>query len=194
MAIAPHAALSLTLFTTACSGPVVTQVDDYIRAMPSYYDYYAANRTMTVDVRGNPFGDASFPAEVAAQLRPPPNYPPTQFVPAQAGAAPPYRMVLVFGAPAYASGSAVCEQPEGVVLEPGPRTAPAAQPVPVRVQGAVCYRDRVLTEAVGRSEEVPGARSPQFQALLSHMSLALLPPTRHDSDNWGCNFQLGGMC
>ncbi|MBF0333198.1 MAG: hypothetical protein HQL40_06045 [Alphaproteobacteria bacterium] len=138
------AALALPILLAACQGPMVTQADGHWLRVPAWYQYYAAGKTLPVEVHGQPLGFADEAAErrFADTLRVPPGYAPTRFVPAGRGDQRGFRVVYVFGAPPGMTGDRACRAPRSATLG-GPRAAG------VVVQGALCLDDDAVSEARG---------------------------------------------
>lgn len=167
------------LALAGCGGPVISRIDSPVpNRFEAYFSGMASGQDLFVTVRGTPFGgnERDFASKVAGMIVTPAWLPkPERIVTlAEADPLPPFRIVLLFGAPYTASGREACRSERSV---PVVRTAlpPGST---ITVQGAVCLEDSFVTEAEGWVENVSGPDDPRFRALISQLSDSLMPPER----------------
>jgi hypothetical protein len=164
--------VSIALFAelAGCSGvPVIWN---------SYYDgsYVPAEwrgNDLPVTVRGSPFAvpQTEFAGAVIDAMQGATFGVPTRFIPATQGAAPAYRVVMIFNPQAGLGYGAVCarpEPPDAVFGEAG-----AAQ---VRLLATFCRGDRAMTSAEGRIPGDGGPTSAGFRRGIGEFAMQLFPP------------------
>jgi hypothetical protein len=96
---------------------------------------------------------------------------PTRFVPAVAGTAPTYRVVLIFNPPPGVGGPVLCNRPEPPSAAFG--TAPTAR---LPLIAAFCRGDRAVTYAQGTIALGDGVGSDAFRRGIADFGMALFPP------------------
>ncbi len=128
---------------------------------------------MPVIVRGGPAGvpQTELDAAIARDLDGVTFGVPTRFVPAAAGVAPAYRVVLVFNPPPGVGGSALCSRPE-----PPSATFGAAPAARLPLLAAFCRGDRAVTYAEGTIALGDGLESAAFRNGIADFGMALFPP------------------
>lgn len=170
-----HLLPAFVLLLTGCGGPVISHIQNDDRPLvSSLYRYEAGDGEAAVEVHGTPAGldPGRYATEVAAAVEAPFWLPAARFRPVAPGAAQ-FRLVLLLGAPVSAGGQRACA---GSAM--GGSAPPAG---PLRVLGAMCYRDQALTSAVGSLDPPPeGPQDPRFHALLQQLVWTLLPQERYE--------------
>ena len=179
---------SMLLFVLAgCGEPVISRVDEPSPSrFEAYYSGMAADKDLFVAVRGTPFGgtEKNFAPRVAASVQPPAWLPrPAQIVPltTTSRVEPPFRVVLLFGAPGNVGGAEACKHGNTVPVVNGPLPRGSV----VTVQGAVCYNDEYVTEAVGEVTNVSGPDDPRFKEMIHELSASLMPPASDNTSRGG---------
>ncbi|HET6519511.1 MAG TPA: hypothetical protein VFG47_06775 [Geminicoccaceae bacterium] len=172
------------------------------QVLPNYtvaeYAYGAGRRDLYTFVRGDPFGmgDAAFEGAVIDALnRHPPLPQPTRFTATPGESArPPYRTVVLFGAPPAVLPNALCRLSYDE-SGPVPVAAPAAaENGTLRAAAAFCRGAGALTTATGQVEGVESVADPGFDALISQLVLALFPLENMDRDRGRCRPATAGDC
>ncbi len=165
------AALLLAAPIAGCGGiPVIAN---------TYYDVsygpgeWGGGNDMPVVVRGAPFAvpKAELDEAVAAAMRGSTFGVPTRFVPAAPGAAPAYRVVMIFNPPAGVGDAVACQRPE-----PPDAVFGAAPAGVVPVLAAFCRGDRAVTSAAGTIPTGGNPHSAAFQDGVAQFAMALFPP------------------
>ena len=162
-----------------CENPVIVSGVDVANTYSpdELRRYGSGGNALRVDVAGDPFGDgaeATADAVVAAmQGR---NIGPTvAFARAPTQEAQPPSRVVMFVNPRRLVGAETLCDPRG------PITTQASTDSAVRLTGAWCQSNFVLSRASAHVEEADGLASERFQALVSQLTIALFPPKNpHD--------------
>jgi len=160
------------------SDVVITPTSYYPGYTPTVLNYAATNGGMLIQVRGNPFEQAtegqleSEIARVMASSHFGPRLPFITTVPDDS--ASPYRVVVVFDPAQTVSSYKVCdgrqdsaaERPEGMV----------------RVHAVLCANDKPLTAVSGQARNVETPGDAKFRQLIGQMSILLFPPKTDRGD------------
>jgi len=157
---------------TACalSGVTVTRVDYAQQYSPQEV---GAASVIPVAVHGNPFGgsDAEFRKYVIKSMQGQTFGVPVRFTqaPEQADPNQRFHVVLVFASTGSASPNTLCGA-KGDRIPATTRTSGS-----VNLLGAFCSKDRYLSHAIARANEVPGPGSEKLDAVISQLTLNLFP-------------------
>lgn len=177
------AALALAL--TACENPVLVGNVDIARN----YDpaelrrYGSGGNELRVEVHGDPFGagaaTTAMTTVAAMQGNTIGNLVTFAVEPGQE-AKPPSRVVLYFNPRGLIGGETLCEPRTPITTSPGAN--------PLRVSGAWCQSNYVITRADAHVGGVDSLASEPFRALIGQLTIALFPPERprEDSDQRLC--------
>lgn len=165
---------SIVLSVAAIQAGCANYVKVYEPLYPTSYStgefaYAARGGEMEVDVRGNPFSmiPEQFADRVIAEMKGATRGPDVNFTttPTGKGSAP-YRVVMMFNAPANAAGDDACAEKTVATATSGKQLS---------LLTTFCNGDVALTESTGWVSNVAGPDDAKFRELIRQTALALIP-------------------
>jgi hypothetical protein len=162
----------------AISDVVIAPTSYYPGYTPTVLNYAAAKGGMLIQVRGNPFEQATdeqLQSEIARVMASSYFGPRLPFITtAPDDFASPYRVVVVFDPAQTVSSFKVCD---------GRQTSAADRPEGmVRVHAVLCANEKPLTAVAGQARDVETPGDANFRRLIGQMSILLFPPNLDRGD------------